>query len=76
MFQQYKAMFEDSGSNPGDRTLEDKFFENEVTSTRPTMFCNVFRFSLLRYATIYHTYMRNDGAFNATNILCLSCNTA
>ena len=30
MFQQYKELFDNSGSNPGDKTLEDKFFEYEV----------------------------------------------
>jgi len=26
----YRTLFEDSGTNPGDKTLEDKFFEHEV----------------------------------------------
>jgi len=29
-FAEYKALFDGSGSNPGDKTLEDKFFEYEV----------------------------------------------
>lgn len=30
IFQEYKELFDNSGSNPGDKTLEDKFFEYEV----------------------------------------------
>lgn len=32
--QEYKLLFEGAGSNPGDKTLEDRFFEHEV-SARP-----------------------------------------
>lgn len=28
--QQYREIFEGSGTNPGEKTLEDKFFEHEV----------------------------------------------
>ena len=28
--QEYKELFDDAGTNPGDKTLEDKFFEHEV----------------------------------------------
>lgn len=28
--QEYRVLFEESGNNPGDKTLEDKFFEYEV----------------------------------------------
>ena len=28
--QEYRELFENSGNNPGDKTLEDKFFEYEV----------------------------------------------
>lgn len=28
--QEYSALFEGAGNNPGDKTLEDKFFEHEV----------------------------------------------
>ncbi len=31
--QEYKLLFEGAGSNPGDKTLEDRFFEHEVTHT-------------------------------------------
>lgn len=27
---EYKLLFEGAGSNPGDKTLEDRFFEHEV----------------------------------------------
>lgn len=29
-YSDYKALFEGSGINPGEKTLEDKFFEYEV----------------------------------------------
>ena len=28
--QEYRVLFEESGNNPGEKTLEDKFFEHEV----------------------------------------------
>ena len=28
--QDYRLLFEGAGNNPGDKTLEDKFFEHEV----------------------------------------------
>jgi hypothetical protein len=28
--QEYSALFEGAGNNPGEKTLEDKFFEHEV----------------------------------------------
>lgn len=28
--QDYKSLFEGAGTNPGEKTLEDKFFEHEV----------------------------------------------
>ncbi|CAJ0942541.1 unnamed protein product [Ranitomeya imitator] len=30
-YPEYKLLFEGAGNNPGDKTLEDKFFEHEVT---------------------------------------------
>lgn len=30
LFQEFRELFEGSGTNPGDKTLEDKFFEHEV----------------------------------------------
>lgn len=32
--QEYKLLFEGAGSNPGDKTLEDRFFEHEVSEPR------------------------------------------
>lgn len=29
--QEYSALFEGAGNNPGDKTLEDKFFEHEAS---------------------------------------------
>lgn len=34
--QEYKLLFEGAGSNPGDKTLEDRFFEHEVSEPRDT----------------------------------------
>lgn len=34
--QEYKLLFEGAGSNPGDKTLEDRFFEHEVSEHRDT----------------------------------------
>ena len=31
-FQDYKSLFEGAGTNPGEKTLEDKFFEHEVSN--------------------------------------------
>lgn len=30
--QEYSALFEGAGNNPGEKTLEDKFFEHEVSA--------------------------------------------
>ncbi|XP_039209535.1 V-type proton ATPase subunit d 1 isoform X3 [Crotalus tigris] len=32
-YPEYKSLFEGAGSNPGDKTLEDRFFEHEVSRT-------------------------------------------
>lgn len=32
LHQEYKLLFEGAGSNPGDKTLEDRFFEHEVSA--------------------------------------------
>lgn len=34
LLQEYKLLFEGAGSNPGDKTLEDRFFEHEVSLKR------------------------------------------
>lgn len=31
-YAEYAALFDGSGNNPGDKTLEDKFFEHEVNA--------------------------------------------
>lgn len=33
LLQEYKLLFEGAGSNPGDKTLEDRFFEHEVSKS-------------------------------------------
>ena len=32
LLQDYKSLFEGAGTNPGEKTLEDKFFEHEVST--------------------------------------------
>lgn len=39
--QEYKELFEGAGTNPGDKTLEDKFFEYEVRVMFKTMLTRV-----------------------------------
>ena len=34
--QEYRAIFSSAGTNPGDKTLEDKFYEREVGAVRTT----------------------------------------
>ncbi|KAI2662586.1 V-type proton ATPase subunit d 1 [Labeo rohita] len=43
--QEYKLLFEGAGSNPGDKTLEDRFFEHEVKLNK-LAFLNQFHFSV------------------------------
>ena len=31
LVQEYQSLFDGTGTNPGDKTLEDKFFEYEVS---------------------------------------------
>ena len=33
-YSEYKQCFEGAGTNPGEKTLEDKFFEEEVSMLR------------------------------------------
>jgi len=44
-YAEYKALFEDSGNNPGDKTLEDRFFEHEV-KLNITSFMQQFHFGV------------------------------
>jgi V-type H+-transporting ATPase subunit d len=36
-YSEYKQCFEGAGTNPGEKTLEDKFFEYEVLLIRGTI---------------------------------------
>jgi V-type H+-transporting ATPase subunit d len=36
-YSEYKQCFEGAGTNPGEKTLEDKFFEYEVLPIRGTI---------------------------------------
>ena len=38
--QEYSALFEGAGSNPGEKTLEDKFFEHEVNVNLCLSYCS------------------------------------
>lgn len=38
--QEYSALFEGAGSNPGEKTLEDKFFEHEVNVKLCVHYCS------------------------------------
>lgn len=58
--QEYKLLFEGAGSNPGDKTLEDRFFEHEVGS---------------RPVTERDWWLRPDSAVTATCTLCLPLST-
>lgn len=44
--QEYAAIFAGAGTNPGEKTLEDKFFEKEVI-------INFYKLSLLFHKTWY-----------------------
>lgn len=44
-YSEYRVLFEESGSNPGDKTLEDKFFEHEVKLMK-NAFMNQFHFGI------------------------------
>lgn len=43
-YAEYAALFDGSGNNPGDKTLEDKFFEHEVSSRFHYMLANINAF--------------------------------
>lgn len=46
-YAEYAALFDGSGNNPGDKTLEDKFFEHEVSSLHHIFFNFVLIWSRL-----------------------------
>ncbi|KAM4894627.1 V-type proton ATPase subunit d 1 isoform 2-T2 [Sylvia borin] len=45
ILEEYKLLFEGAGSNPGDKTLEDRFFEHEVKLNK-LAFLNQFHFGV------------------------------
>lgn len=45
VLKEYKELFDGSGNNPGEKTLEDKFFEYEVSSFF-VLFCDGFHHRL------------------------------
>ncbi|BFZ19315.1 hypothetical protein BsWGS_22354 [Bradybaena similaris] len=50
-YPQYKELFDNSGSNPGEKTLEDKFFESEVHIMKKA-FMQQFQFG------VFYAYVR------------------
>lgn len=50
-YAEYAVLFEGTGNNPGDKTLEDKFFEHEV-NMNTTSFMQQFHFG------VFYSYMK------------------
>lgn len=48
-YAEYAALFDGSGNNPGDKTLEDKFFEHEVRLLVYDFMCCVIFFFFFRF---------------------------
>ena len=51
LVQEYAAIFNGAGTNPGEKTLEDKFFEREVQ-------LNVQSFMFQFHFGVFYSYMR------------------
>lgn len=58
--QEYSALFEGAGNNPGDKTLEDKFFEHEA-SIFITLYKNTYMQTLIMHLIlIIKCYINNE----------------
>lgn len=52
-YSEYRALFEGSGMEPGDKALEDKFFEYEVTISFLLLFIHSLVVLILRFIYTY-----------------------
>ena len=57
LFQDYKSLFEGAGTNPGEKTLEDKFFEHEVYINFILLYLNLAQ--LARGSVVANTALHN-----------------
>lgn len=54
--QEYAAIFAGAGTNPGEKTLEDKFFEKEVCQWTPCTCVCVVHFIIMAYLCGFSIY--------------------